>query len=97
MKPIQQQIQATAESVFSHSALNNDFYTRWISERLTPDEVGIFARNYLARTTNTSTMVALAFLGATELSAKVEIVKNLYSEFGYGDLKKRILCCYMDI
>ncbi|MDC9615400.1 iron-containing redox enzyme family protein [Xenorhabdus khoisanae] len=88
IESLRQQIQATAESVFSHPALNNEFYTRWMSETLTLNEVMIFAKNYLARTTNTSTMVALSFLGATEMSAKVEIVKNLYSEFGYGDQKK---------
>jgi len=88
MNSMQSKIQNLAESVSTHEALNNAFYRRWMSQPLSLTEVGIFARNYLARTTNTSRMIALSFLGANDLIAKVEIVKNLYSEFGYGHPEK---------
>lgn len=88
MSSTQEKILSLTESVFSHGALNNDFYVKWIGGPLALHEVEIFARNYLARTINTSTMVALSFLGTDDLAAKVEIVKNLHSEFGYGNLEK---------
>lgn len=88
MDLIQRKIQSLAESVFTHKALNNTFYQRWMEDALTLREVEVFARNYLARTTKTSSMVALSFLGTDDLAAKVEIVKNLYSELGYGNAEK---------
>jgi hypothetical protein len=88
MTAVQQQIQALAESVFSHEALNNRFYDRWLGGPLDLQNLEVFARNYLARTINTSTMVALSFMGTEDLKAKVEVVKNLFSEFGYGVLEK---------
>ncbi|OIQ68486.1 hypothetical protein GALL_499200 [mine drainage metagenome] len=50
MRSTQEKIRSLAENVFSHSALNNDFYRRWTGGALPLDEVEVFARNYLART-----------------------------------------------
>lgn len=81
-------VESLAQTVFSHGALNNGFYQRWLNETLTFAEVEIFARNYWARTRRTATMVALSLLRANTLQARVEIVKNLYSELGGGDVHK---------
>lgn len=88
MELSQHKIQCLAESVFTHKALNNTFYQRWMGGTLSLGDVEVFARNYLARTALTSRMIALSFLGADNLHAQVEIVKNLYSEMGYGSPKK---------
>lgn len=88
MQSIESQIQVLAESIYEHAALNNTFYKMWMDGPLPLQNVEIFARNYLARTTQTASMVALSFLGTDDLRAKTEIVKNLYSEFGYGDPEK---------
>ncbi|WP_437839230.1 iron-containing redox enzyme family protein [Sorangium sp. So ce1153] len=88
MLDVKEAISRLSESVFEHEALRNDFYSAWMSAMLDLERVEIFARNYMVRTTNTSTMVALSFLGTRDLAARVEIVKNLHSEFGYGNPKK---------
>ena len=88
MESMQRKIQSLAESVFTHGALNNAFYQRWMGGMLSLGDVEVFARNYLARTTQTSRMVALSFMGTNDLHAQVEIVKNLYSEMGYGNPEK---------
>jgi hypothetical protein len=51
-------------------------------------EVEVFAGEYLARTKNTSIMVALSVLHTEDLAARTECVKNLYSEYGNGDPAK---------
>lgn len=77
-----------ATSVHQHGALNNAFYERWMAAPLPFDDLAIFAKNYFARTRHTSTMVALSLLHTDNLSARVEIAKNLYSEYGYGQPQK---------
>lgn len=88
MELVERRIQSLAESVFTHKALDNAFYRRWMGGSLPLADVEVFARNYLARTTLTSRMVALSFLGADGLHAQVEIVKNLYFKMGYGNPEK---------
>lgn len=88
MELVERKIQSLAESVFTHKALDNAFYRRWLADPLPLADVEVFARNYLARTSQTSRMVALSFLGTDDLNAQVEIVKNLYSEMGYGNPEK---------
>lgn len=88
MELVERKIQSLAESVFTHKALDNEFYRRWMGGSLPLADVEVFARNYLARTTLTSRMVALSFLGTDNLRAQVEIVKDLYSEMGYGNPEK---------
>ncbi len=88
MELVERKIQSLAESALTHEALNNAFYQRWMGGSLPLADVEVFARNYLARTTQTSRMVALSFMGTDDLYAQVEIVKNLYSEMGYGNPEK---------
>lgn len=87
-------VEALARTVFTHGALNNAFYQRWLNERMGFDEVEIFACNYWARTRRTATMVALSLLRANTLPARVEIVKNLYSELGGVTCTRCTACCY---
>ncbi len=81
-------LQGLTSSIYVHPALNNAFYRAWIAGPLDLLSLKVFARNYLARTRNTSTMVALSLIGTDDVTARTEIAKNLYSEFGYGDPKK---------
>ncbi|GHE24714.1 hypothetical protein GCM10018784_72690 [Streptomyces hydrogenans] len=81
-----------ATPVPSSEALNNDFCSRWMGRPLTHPEVRVFAEQYLARTVNTSGMVALV-LNTNDLKARVECVKNLYSEYGNGDAPKATWSC----
>ncbi|CAL9285681.1 hypothetical protein SUDANB180_06563 [Streptomyces sp. enrichment culture] len=85
---IEQSVEKLAASVRSSEALNNEFYSRWMGGPLTYPEVRVFAEQYLARTVNTSVMVALSVLNTSDLEARVECVKNLYSEYGNGDASK---------
>ncbi|MER5775518.1 iron-containing redox enzyme family protein [Streptomyces sp. NPDC002039] len=85
---IDQQIHSLAASVHESAALNNEFYTRWMAGPLSYPEVSVFAAQYLARTVNTSVMVALSVINTEDLNARIECVKNLYSEYGNGDPSK---------
>lgn len=83
-----EEITKLATSVHQHGALNNAFYERWLAAPLPFDELALFAKNYLVRTSQTSTMLSLSLLHTDNLCARVEIAKNLYSEYGYGQPKK---------
>lgn len=54
MELVERKIQSLAESVFTHKALDNAFYRRWMGCSLPLADVEVFARNYLARTTDFS-------------------------------------------
>lgn len=88
MEKMSRRIKALAQNVATHPALNNDFYERWIGGALDVRDLEIFARNYWSRTVNTSTMVARSLIHASHLSAKVEIARHLFYEFGQGHLAK---------
>ncbi|MFC6886469.1 MULTISPECIES: iron-containing redox enzyme family protein [Actinomadura] len=77
-----------AATVHEHPALDNEFYRLWMSGTLPYPQVETFAREFYARTVNTSVMVALSVLHTEDLAARVECVKNLYSEYGNGDPEK---------
>jgi pyrroloquinoline quinone (PQQ) biosynthesis protein C len=74
--------------IYQHEALQNDFYRSWMEGPQTYPAVRVFAREYWARTQFTSVMVALSVLHTEDLIARVECVKNLYSEYGNGDASK---------
>ena len=69
-------------------AIDNEFYRTWMSTALPYHQVRAFAREYWARTQYTSVMVALSVIHTKDLMARVECVKNLFSEYGNGDPKK---------
>lgn len=85
---IESSVRRMAESVLTSSALDNEFYQRWMAGPLSYPEVEVFAGEYLARTKNTSVMVALSVLHTEDLAARTECVKNLSSEYGNGDPAK---------
>ncbi|MCF3106544.1 iron-containing redox enzyme family protein [Streptomyces roseoverticillatus] len=85
---IEKSVADLAASVHTSAALNNEFYDRWMGGPLSFPEVSVFAEQYLHRTVNTSVMVALSVLNTRDLAARVECVKNLYSEYGNGDASK---------
>ncbi|WP_242487795.1 iron-containing redox enzyme family protein [Pseudomonas sp. TH31] len=92
MALIMRKIQSLAESVFTHNALNNLFYRRWLAGPLPLADVEVFARNYLARTTRSSRRVALPLVITDDLYAQLEIATKRYSEMGYGNPEKTHLC-----
>lgn len=85
---IEQCVQDLVDGLRGDPAIENEFYRRWTSGPLGYAEVRVFAEQYMARTINTSVMVALSVLNTSDLHARVEVVKNLYSEYGNGDAAK---------
>ncbi|SEQ99730.1 iron-containing redox enzyme family protein [Actinokineospora terrae] len=81
-------IAATVADIDTSAAIDNDFYRLWMGGPLPYSAVAVFAREYLARTRFTAVMVALSVLNTTDLAARVECVKNLYSEYGNGNAEK---------
>ncbi len=85
---VRSQLDEMVSALPATAALDNEFYSRWVAGPLSGPEVAVFAREYLARTVNTSVMVALSVLHTEDLEARVECVKNLYSEYGNGRADK---------
>jgi pyrroloquinoline quinone (PQQ) biosynthesis protein C len=74
--------------ITNQSALENDFYRRWMSGSFSIEELEVFARNYEAWVKSFPDALA-TLVGATDdLDAKGEYVKTLYSEMGYGNSSK---------
>lgn len=88
MALIMRKIQSLAESVFTHNALDNLFYRRWLAGPLPLADVEVFARNYLAGTKQTSPRVALPLVTTGDLYARLEIIKKRYAEKGDGNPEK---------
>ncbi|MCK9900221.1 iron-containing redox enzyme family protein [Frankia sp. Cpl3] len=85
---LKDEVERMAISVFQHKALRNDFYDRWTTRSLPAEEVRVFAIEYLSRTIRTSEMVALSVVNTVDRTARVECVKNLFSEYGGGNPEK---------
>lgn len=86
--PNRSQIADMVSALPRTAALDNEFYSRWTTDALPYPQLAVFAREYLARTKNTSVMVALSVLHTEDLDARVECVKNLFSEYGNGRADK---------
>ncbi|HST23391.1 MAG TPA: iron-containing redox enzyme family protein [Blastocatellia bacterium] len=71
-----------------HPALNNPFYKEWMAHRLGLEELELFARNYGAWVKSFPDALAILVFTTTDLDAKSEYVKTLYSELGYGNARK---------
>jgi len=74
--------------ITSQSALENDFYRRWISGSFSIEELELFARNYEAWVKSFPDALAILVGATDDLDAKGEYVKTLYSEMGYGNASK---------
>jgi pyrroloquinoline quinone (PQQ) biosynthesis protein C len=81
-------ISKLVSGIHRKAALDNEFYRAWMTAALPYLQVRAFAREYRARTQFTSVMVALSVLHTEDLAARIECVKNLYSEYGGGDPRK---------
>ncbi|GAA2977767.1 iron-containing redox enzyme family protein [Actinokineospora diospyrosa] len=81
-------VAAVVADIDTTPAIDNDFYRLWMGGPLPYPAVRVFAREYLSRTRFTAVMVALSVLNTTDLAARVECVKNLYSEYGNGNAEK---------
>jgi pyrroloquinoline quinone (PQQ) biosynthesis protein C len=81
-------IKRLAESTPSHPALNNPFYDTWLTQRLGFEAAETFLANYCAWIATVTDQIARVFLATSDLRAKCETIKNLYSEMGMGDPEK---------
>lgn len=69
-------------------ALDNAFYREWTSRRFSIPELQVFARNYGAWVRSFPDALAVLLVTTSDLEAKTEYVKTLYSEMGYGNATK---------
>jgi pyrroloquinoline quinone (PQQ) biosynthesis protein C len=74
--------------ITSDSALENDFYNKWMSEIFTIEQLEVFVRNYGAFVRAFPNAMATLIGTTDDLEAKSEYVKTLYSEMGYGNPAK---------
>jgi pyrroloquinoline quinone (PQQ) biosynthesis protein C len=74
--------------IANHPALENAFYREWMSKGLSIEELEVFARNYGAWVKSFPDALAFLIATTTDMDAKGEYVKTLYSEMGYGNSKK---------
>ena len=81
-------IEQELNQIRNHPALENDFYREWMSRCLTIEEIEIFARNYGAWVRSFPDALATLVATTSDLEAKGEYVKTLYSEMGYGNSSK---------
>jgi len=72
----------------NHPALDNAFYQSWMSGEFGIEELELVARNYGAWVRSFPDALAILVAGSTDVRAKTEYVKTLYSEMGYGNPEK---------
>lgn len=77
-------LEKIAQGTYSHEALNNQFYERWLKKSLSIAEIEVFARNYGAWVKSFPDTLAILFASTQDPEAKIELVSTLYSEMGYG-------------
>lgn len=76
------------KNITENSALNNRFYSRWIAGPLKIEGLEVFVRNYGAFVKSFPDALAALILETQDIDAKLEHVKTLYSEMGYGNPEK---------
>lgn len=81
----QKKLEELAQSVYQSEVLNNSFYEMWMSERMNITQVAVLARNYGEFTMRFPDLLCFIIGQISDTSSKVEYVKTLYSEMGYGD------------
>jgi len=67
---IEECVRDLVDGIEGHPALQNPFYSTWMGRTLNAREVQVFAEQYLARTVNTSVMVALSVVYTDDLKAR---------------------------
>jgi pyrroloquinoline quinone (PQQ) biosynthesis protein C len=81
-------LESMLAKITSTPALDNAFYREWMSRRFTIEELQVFARNYGAFVQSFPDALAILIAATSDLEAKTEYVKTLYSEMGYGNTAK---------
>lgn len=76
------------DAIPTHKALNNRFYSRWTSGKLSIEQIAIFARNYWEFSWCFPEALAELIINSQDVTARVEYTKILYSELGYGKVEK---------
>lgn len=76
------------QGIENHPSLTNPFYQAWMTNHFEIEALKVFARNYGAFVKSFPDVLATLFTATDNTSAKVEYVKTLYSEMGYGDPRK---------
>jgi pyrroloquinoline quinone (PQQ) biosynthesis protein C len=85
---MQHAIESLTKGLERHPALDNGFYRAWMGGPLDLPALAIFARNYGAVVRGFPDLLSALFAVTTDVEAKVECLKTLYSEMGYGDTSK---------
>ena len=75
-------------TIKNHRAVNNKFYDKWMSGKLSIEHIGIFARNYWELTYRFPEALAALILNVDDIIARAEYTKTLYSEMGNGCARK---------
>jgi pyrroloquinoline quinone (PQQ) biosynthesis protein C len=83
-----ERIEQLLGNINKHPAVDNDFYTAWMSRYFGMEELEVVARNYGAWVRSFPDALAILVAGSTDVDAKTEYVKTLYSEMGYGKAEK---------
>ncbi|WP_394823557.1 iron-containing redox enzyme family protein [Pendulispora albinea] len=81
-------IEALARTVYTSTALNNDFYDKWTRGRCAPKQIAVFARNYGEVVRAFPEILSVMISNTRNVEARTEYAKTLYSEMGYGRVDK---------
>ena len=81
-------IEQMLQEITRHPALENDFYRAWTARPFDIQSLEVFARNYGAWVKSFPDALAILIGSTDDLEAKVEYVKTLHSEMGYGISEK---------
>ena len=86
--PHEDPIEALARTVYTSSALNNEFYDLWTSRPLTTRQIAVFARNYGEFNRAFPEVLSVMISSTRNVHARTEYAKTLFSEMGYGVVEK---------
>jgi pyrroloquinoline quinone (PQQ) biosynthesis protein C len=74
--------------VKNHPAINNIFFETWMNDKLSINQIAIFARNYWEWTYRFPQAIAQLIMNTPDTELRVEYSKILFSEMGDGNYKK---------
>lgn len=82
--PYLARLDALANTVFRHPAMNNAFYGEWRTRRFSLQEFHIFSTNYFRRVYATPTRISIALTTIQDWISRIELLHNLTDELGEG-------------
>ena len=82
------ELQKLAKSVNQSVAVDNLFFTKWLANPLSIEELAIFVRNYWEWTFCFPESLAGLLSNTKDIQARVEYAKILFSEMGNGHVDK---------